>query len=426
VPARARILTTDEARRFVAERGFDPPSGGPPAGRRVGIEVEWLAVRLDGGHRRAPLAAVRDAVAACDPLPAGSRVTFEPGAQVELSTRPLPDLESCDALAVDSAALGKALADAGIGLVGLGLDPGPQPDREVHSPRYDAMEAYFDAGGPAGRTMMRSTAAIQVNVDLGPDTDVDRRWRRAHDLGPVLAAAFANSPFEDGAPSGWRSTRLSVWRAMDPGRTDPVDGDGRAGGETGCRAAWARYALDAGVMLVRAGDEQHVPVLEPLTFSDWIDRGHALGWPTLDDLEYHLTTLFPPVRPRGWLELRMIDAVPAPWARAAAAVTSVLLHDAEASARASFAAEPVRDRWSDAARHALGSPDLALAAKECFAAALEALPRAGADGETVAAVQEFVERYVERGRCPADDRLDEWEATGTLLPCPDNIHAVTR
>jgi glutamate--cysteine ligase len=122
----------------------------------------------------------------------------------------------------------------------------------------------------------------------------------------------------------------------------------------------------------------------------------------------------------------MIDSVPSPWARAAAAVTSVLLHDPEAAARASFAVEPVRDRWLDAARDGLASPDLGAAARECFAAALEALPRSGADGGTVAAVADFVDRYVTRGRCPADDRLDEWAATGSLLPCPDNIHAVSR
>jgi glutamate--cysteine ligase len=417
VPARTRVITTDDARQFIAERGFDPPASGPAPGRCVGIEVEWLAVRLDDDLRRAPFRDVCAAVSGCDPLPAGSRVTFEPGGQVELSSRPLPDLEACDALAVDAAALGRSLAAVGIGLVGLGLDPGPQHDREIRSPRYDAMEAYFDVTGPAGRTMMRSTAAIQVNVDLGAGADADRRWRQAHDLGPVLAAAFANSPFERGAPTGWRSTRLAVWRAIDPGRTNPVDRDSNGHGDAGAsgRAAWARYALDAGV-----------PVLEPLTFADWIDRGHELGWPTLDDLDYHLTTLFPPVRPRGWLELRMIDAVPSPWWRAAAAVTSVLLHDGDASARAARAVEPVRDRWIEAASHALAFPDLADAARECFAAALAALPAAGADAETVAAVEEFVERYVARGRCPADDRIDEWTATGRLLPQPDNAEPAHR
>jgi glutamate--cysteine ligase len=277
---------------------------------------------------------------------------------------------------------------------------------------------------------MRSTAAIQVNVDFGPGDDANRRWRQAHDLGPVLAAAFANSPFEHGAPTGWRSTRLAVWRAIDPGRTTPVDrdanGNGNGTSDASGRAAWARYALDAGVMLVRADDERHVPVLEPLTFADWIDRGHELGWPTLDDLDYHLTTLFPPVRPRGWLELRMIDAVPSPWWRAAAAVTSVLLHDDNASARAACAVEPVRDRWVEAASSALAFPDLADAARECFAAALDALPAAGADDDTVAAVEEFVDRYVARGRCPADDRLDEWATTGRLLPAADNAEPARR
>ncbi|HZP28722.1 MAG TPA: glutamate-cysteine ligase family protein, partial [Acidimicrobiia bacterium] len=306
MPARTRVLDTDGARRFVAARGFEPAAAGPLA-QRVGIEAEWLTVRLDADHRRAPLAAVRDAASACQPLPAGSRVTFEPGGQIELSTRPLPGVRACDALATDAAALGKALAGAGIGLVAVGLDPGPEPEREVRSPRYDAMEAYFDLAGPAGRTMMRSTAAVQVNVDLGPDGDLPRRWRLAHHLGPVLAAAFANSPFAHGAPSGYRSTRLAVWRAIDPSRTRPV-GAG-SDGATGCRTAWADYALGAGVMLVRADAEHHVPVLDRLSFADWIERGHELGWPTLDDLDYHLTTLFPPVRPRGWLELRMIDGV---------------------------------------------------------------------------------------------------------------------
>jgi len=420
VPARTRVITTDDARRFIAERGFEPPPDGPEPGRCVGIELEWLAMCLDDDLRRAPLGAVREAVAACGPLPAGSRVTFEPGGQVELSTKPLRELAACAALADDAAVLGETLARVGIGLVGLGLDPGPQRERAVRSPRYDAMEAYFDANGPAGRTMMRSTAAIQVNVDLGPDDDVERRWRNAHDLAPVLAAAFANSPFENGAPSGWRSTRLAVWRAIDPARTTPVDD------HASCRNAWVRYALGAGVMLVRTDADHHVPLLEPLSFADWIDRGHELGWPTLDDLEYHLTTLFPPIRPRGWLELRMIDALPSPWWRAASAVTAVLLQDEEAAARAARAVAPVRSAWVEATSHALTHPALAAAARECFAAALDALGRMRADADTVDAVEAFSDRFVAQGRCPPDDRLDEWTATGRLLPLPDNAEPIRR
>ena len=86
----------------------------------------------------------------------------------------------------------------------------------------------------------------------------------------------------------------------------------------------------------------------------------------------------------------------------------------------------MRDRWVEAASSALAFPDLADAARECFAAALDALPAAGADDDTVAAVEEFVDRYVARGRCPADDRLDEWAATGRLLPAADNAEPARR
>jgi len=167
-------------------------------------------------------------------------------------------------------------------------------------------------------------------------------------------------------------------------------------------------------------------VLQPLTFADWIDRGHELGWPTLDDLEYHLTTLFPPIRPRGWLELRMIDALPSPWWRAAAGVTAALLQDGDAAARAARAVEPVRDKWIEAASHALAYPALAAAARECFAAALDSLRSSGADHRTVDAIDAFTDRYVARGRCPADDRLDEWTATGRLVPSPDNAEPAWR
>ena len=81
------------------------------------------------------------------------------------------------------------------------------------------MEAFFDCSGSAGRAMMRSTAALQVNLDLGRGDEVQRRWRAAHEVGPVLAAAFANSPIGDTGPTGHRSTRLAIWSAIDGGRT---------------------------------------------------------------------------------------------------------------------------------------------------------------------------------------------------------------
>jgi glutamate--cysteine ligase len=413
VPAAQPVLTEDQARQIVGDCGFGNSPAAPDGAGRVGVELEWLVVRTDDHDRPAEFDTVRDAVDALGPLPGGSLVTFEPGGQVELSSPALPGLDACEPLGRDCAVLEQRLRDAGAGLVALGLAPGPAPDRVVRSPRYDAMEAFFDGDGAAGRTMMRGTAAIQVNVDLGGAGEAERRWRLAHDLGPVLAAAFANSPLAHGVPTGWRSTRLAVWFDVDPGRSAPVVTAAPG------RRSWADYALAARVMLVRCSEEEHRPLKEDLAFSAWIADGHELGWPTPEDLEYHLTTLFPPVRPRRWLELRMIDALPDPWWRVAVAVSSTLLADGDLAGRVAEAAAPTRHRWRDAARHGLADAELRRAACDCFAAALEAMPERGADPATVDATAAYVDRYVARGRCPADDRLDAWARDGVVVPEPE-------
>src|SRR4029077_20005478 len=119
------------------------------------------------------------------------------------------------------------------------------------------------------------------------------------------------------------------------------------------RVAWADYALDARVMLVRLGEDRYVVPPEPMTFGDWITRGHAVGFPGPDDLEYHLTTLFPPIRPRGWLELRMLDALPEPWWHVAAVVTVTALADPAVRARLTPVVAGARDHWLDAAWHGI-------------------------------------------------------------------------
>jgi glutamate--cysteine ligase len=406
VPSATPTLGLHDARRLVAEQSFHPSFAG-----RVGVELEWLPVPLDGTTAQTP-----DVIARAGALPAGSSLTLEPGGQVELSSLPFHDIDAaCAALTLDARALSAHLERAGLGLLGLGLAPAHLPRRCVDTPRYAAMETYFDADGPAGRTMMCGSAAIQINLDAGHADDIEARWRRAHALGPVLAATFANSPLANGGPSGWRSARLATWDAIDRGRAAPVGDD-----HGDARRAWVQYVLDAPVMLIRTPD-RFTPMLEPLTFHEWVTRGHRLGSPTVDDLEYHLTTLFPPVRPRGWLELRMIDALPDPWWRVAVAVTTVLMDDDEAAALVRPALESTRGLWTDAARDGLEHPVLASAAQECFAVAIDVLPRHSTDALTLGAVTEFSERYVSRGRCPADDRLHEWKEQGITEPPPDRF-----
>jgi glutamate--cysteine ligase len=370
----------------------------------VGVELELLTM-VAADLRRRPSAADLHGVIDGLALPHAGRLTVEPGGQVELSSRPFAGPGAAiDAAAADLDALKRALLVAGIRSTALGLDPARLPERVVPGPRYDAMEAYFAGDGGAGASMMCGTASVQVNLDLGDEAAVARRWRLAHALGPVLVAAFANSPLAGGRPTGARSTRQQIWGALDRSRSAPAV-SGLAPAD-----AWVRYALAARVMLVRAGSSEFVPVRTDLSFGRWMAEGHALGFPNADDLAYHLTTLFPPVRPKGWLELRMIDAVPDPWWQVAVAVTAALLDDAEAFDVAERACRPVAGCWAEAASDGLAHPGLASAAGACFAAAVDALPRLGVGGPTIAAADEFVERYVRRRRCPGDDVLDAWRA----------------
>lgn len=398
MPAPTRTLTPADVHDHVRRHCFTP--GDRPG--RVGVELELLTT-VPGDPARRPSADDLFGVIGGLAPPEGGRLTVEPGGQVELSSRPcLGGAAAIEATAADLGVLRSALSAAGIGTEALGLDPARPNRRIIRNPRYDAMEAYFEGDGGAGLAMMCGTASVQVNLDLGDAADLGRRWRLAHAIGPVLVAAFANSPLAARRSTGACSSRQQIWGLVDPSRSAP------ALSLLPPADAWARYALAARVLLMRAGPAHHEPVRHHLSFARWMAEGHALGYPTLDDFAYHLTTLFPPVRPKGWLELRMIDAVPDPWWQVAVAVTTALLDDPEAFHMAERTCRPVAGSWADAATHGLAHPALASAARTCFAAAVAALPRLGVLGDTVTATEAFIDRYVERGRCPADDVLDAW------------------
>ncbi|MDG9717203.1 ergothioneine biosynthesis glutamate--cysteine ligase EgtA [Streptomyces sp. DH24] len=402
---------------------------GPP--RTLGVEVEWLVREL---HRpRLPVAPERleAAYAALRTVPLRSALTVEPGGQLELSSPPAASLMECvRTVSADLDAVRAALRRDGLGLVGIGHDPWQSPRRFLRQPRYDAMEACLDRTGPAGRAMMCTSASVQVCLDAGYEEPGTlghvRRWWLAHHLGAVLVAAFANSPLADGRPTGWLSTRQLRWTQI---------GTGRAGGprlDADPRAAWTRHVLDAPVMCVRR-DNGPWDVPDGLTFRKWA-RSRAPRPPTREDLDYHLTTLFPPVRPRGHLELRMIDAQPGEdgWI-VPLAVTTALFDDPEAAETAYRAVKPLAERaltlpaphnplWLAAARHGLADGELREVAVACFTAALEALPRIGATAEVAGAVAAYLDRHVARGRCPADDVLDRLRATEVPVRGTDGHH----
>jgi glutamate--cysteine ligase len=407
---------------------------GPPG--LVGVELEWLvsderdpAVRVEADRVRQTV----DTLTTGNPqaaLPGGGTISTEPGGQLELSSAPAPSLGGCvAAAAADLTTLRDTAHAAGLRLSGHGLDPLRPPQRVLDLPRYAAMEAFFDRRGPWGRVMMCNTASVQVCLDAGRDgpglDGYRQRWRLVHAIGPVLVAAFANSPLQSGQASGWRCTRQVVWNRLDPYRTRAPAGaePGRAAGELDPRDAWVSYALDAELMCIRRDGEASWAAPPGMTFRDWL-RGAGERPPTAEDLGYHLTTLFPPVRPQGHLELRMIDAQPADGWIVPTAVVSALVDDPKAAEAALAAAEPLwehasmatvqnrqsptdADPWMRAAKHGPSDPGIDRASRACFAAADAALGRSSAPEPIRHAVAAFAERYVLRGRCPADDRLKE-------------------
>jgi glutamate--cysteine ligase len=253
---------------------------------KVGVEQELFAMEFIGGGCVAP-DRIGHAIAG---RAYADVVSFEPGGQVELS---LPAAADAGAAAAQLAQVTSALA-ADLMVRGVVLDAAPVRDRDLavprflHSPRYDAMERHFDAVGPAGRRMMRATAATQICLDWWPGVAGIEQWRVLLLAAPFLAAATARS-------SGPRS-RLATWLDVDPSRT-AFDGRLLRGDDP--VAAYTDFAAGAAVFL----------------------DGRV---------EDHLTTLFPPVRPRGrYLEVRFPDARPAADVASLAAGLARLLYDDE-------------------------------------------------------------------------------------------------
>ena len=298
----------------------------------------------------------------------------------------------------DAGVLHRMLAAAGLVVQPRAADPIRPPARILDLPRYRAMEQVFDRFGPYGRSAMSSTAAVQVCVDPGEGADIARRWSAVHAFGPVLLAAFANSPRLHGRRTGWKSSRWACWMRAEPARTAPPSpADCRAPDPA---AAWARRVVASPVLCVRRGDDWLVP--ERMTFAEWMDGAHPVP-PTVDDLDYHVSTLFPPVRAHGHLEIRYVDGQAGRRWALPPAVLAALLSDPDITDLAREACEPAQGRWVSAARHGLADRVLARAAGTVFGLACAQLPVLGAPAWVTEDLIAMTEQQVLRGRCPADD-----------------------
>lgn len=393
-------LSAAEAADYLTERCLtDAPLG------RVGLEIEAHCFDPADPYRRPGWAEISRLLQSLPVLPGGSAVTVEPGGAVELSSPPLAGvLAAIEAMAADQAVLHSAFAAESLGLVCLGADPLRPTQRINPGERYAAMERFFAAShtGTAGAAMMTSTASVQLNLDAGPRSGWADRVRLAHALGPTMVAITANSPMLGGAFSGWRSTRQRVWSRLDSARCGPVLGLHGTDPATD----WARYALKAPVMLVHSPEA--IPVTRYVPFADWADGRVLLGGrrADVDDLDYHLTTLFPPVRPRGWLEIRYLDSVDDTLWPAVVFTLATLLDDPVAADGAAEAVESVTTAWDMAARIGLADPRLHAAARRCMGLVADRAPASLRDGMS------RLVAMVERGRCPADDVSEAVAATG--------------
>jgi glutamate--cysteine ligase len=374
---------------------------------RVGLEVETHLVDFDRVEQRVGWERISAVVPEIARASGPSAVTLEPGGQVELSGPPQAGIvEAVELMRADVQRVRLTLAEHRLGLAHVGADPLRAPGRVNPRPRYAAMEQHFAGLGLSdpGRTMMCSTAALQVNLDAGPQPGWGDRLRLAHQLGPTLLAISACSPWLAGRPTGYASARELAWsqlgdRPRDSG-LDPLDD-------------WVQAVLRAPVMFVRTPDQSAVPITRRIAFRDWLGGRIQLDdrRPVDTDLHAHLSTLFPAVRLRGYLEIRYLDISEPRWWPAIAALTTVLLDDPVAADGAREATEHTADRWDAAARIGMHDRLLRESARRCLALAIDRVPR-----QLTAAVADLAE-LVDRGSSPGDlvaERISEIGPRGAL------------
>lgn len=325
----------------------------------------------------------------------GGTLSFEPGGQLEYASPPEASLGVLDDDVTGVLEpLARTLAREGVVLLARGLDPRtPLPEAQLHlaGDRYTRMDAHYARRGTWGRRMMRQTAALHINVDApGPPFEA---WRAASAAAPALLAAFANSSRVEGRPSGHRSARAAQWRSLDPGRTgivatsaDPV-------------SDYLDFALGADAFLLGGAGVRARP------FREWIDRADLADW------ERHLSTLFPEVRPRRYLEFRSVDALPLRWVAVPTAILVGLLFDPRARSAAA-ALPPVSGALLErAGRCGLADADVAERVRVVLDLAeggLAALDDAVAPRAIRERVSAFRGAWTDRGRDPAsgaDDTL---------------------
>ena len=265
----------------------------------------------------------------------GQSVTLEPGGQFELSGATLETLhETCAEVNSHLYQVKSISEEIGVAFLGLGFDPKWKYEDVPCMPkeRYNIMKNYMPTKGTLGRDMMFRSCTIQVNLDFESERDMVEKFRIGIALQPVATALFANSPFKEGKETGYKSWRSHVWEDTDPDRcgTLPFVFEPDFGFER-----YVDYVLDVPMYFVyRHGKYINVA---GKSFRDFLAgklEGLEGEFPTMDDWENHLTTVFPEVRLKRFLEMRGADGGPWRLICALPALWVGLLYDDEAQRQA--------------------------------------------------------------------------------------------
>ncbi|MBU2582339.1 MAG: glutamate--cysteine ligase [Alphaproteobacteria bacterium] len=351
----------------------------------------------------------------------GANVSLEPGGQFELSGAPLSSVhETAAETDQHLQQCHKAGGPLGLSFMAMGFTPvwtrAMVP--RMPKPRYAVMTRYMPKVGTMGLDMMYRTSTIQTNLDFASEADMTEKLRIALALQPVATALFASSPFTDGKPNGFKSMRSEVWRHTDPGRTGMLAfafEDGMGYGRL------VDYALDVPMYFVYR-DGKYIDTAGA-SFRDFMD-GKLAGFegqrPTFDDWADHMTTQFPEVRVKRYMEMRgadggraeMINALPAFWAG--------LLYDGAARAAAwdlvkDWSAEERQGLRDEVPRLALQTPfrkgtvqDLATRVLEIASDGLKARGMQNPAGEDERMFLSPLEEIADSGLTNADRYLEKF------------------
>jgi glutamate--cysteine ligase len=321
----------------------------------------------------------------------GAHISFEPGGQIEISSAPHATASGA-VRATQSlvSAIREAMQPAGIELITCGVDPRNGIEAvplQLHRDRYARMTRFFDAIGPSGVRMMRQTAAVQINVERGRAPGA--RWGLLNSLAPYIVALFANSRQYAGKRTEYASYRAHLWRTLDPSRT------GLPWEATDPAARYLTFALDAKAMRSSDGTRPW------LTFRDWM---HAEAVSN-DDWQFHLSTLFPEVRPKEFFEIRSADAIDSDHLAAPVVFVTGIVYDEQSAAGASrLMPSPSEELLERAGRLGLADPEIHRVVARLTELALIGAKRLGheyiAEGD-VAVAREYFARTL--GQKPSAD-----------------------